>query len=327
MARGGGLITAEDLAGYKAVLRTPVEGTYRGLRVVSMPPPSSGGIALLELLGMMETMEPRGWGFHSVAHIHMMCEIEKRVFADRSEYLGDPDFYRVPTRALLEPAYLKARAEGLPKDHRTPPDQIAAGEIREKNETTHFSIVDAKGNAVANTTTLNDSYGSGIVVRGAGFLLNNEMDDFSSKPGVPNLFGVIGGEANAIAPRKRMLSSMTPTFVFREGKLWLVLGSPGGPTIFTTVFQVLVNRVDFGMTLEDAVARPRVHHQWPPPKKGTDPILVERDFDPSVAEGLRKLGYEFIPRPRLGDVEAIEIDGSLPSAACDHRGIGRSASD
>jgi gamma-glutamyltranspeptidase/glutathione hydrolase len=204
---------------------------------------------------------------------------------------------------------------------------VAAGDLREKNETTHFSIVDAKGNAVANTTTLNDSYGSGIVVRGAGFLLNNEMDDFSAKPGVPNLFGVIGREANAIAPGKRMLSSMTPTFVFKEGKLWLVLGTPGGPTIFTTVFQVLVNRVDFGMSLEDAVARPRVHHQWPPPKKGTDPVLLEKELDPSVADALRKMGYEFTPRSRIGDVQAIEIEGLRATAACDPRGIGRAATD
>lgn len=327
MARGGGLITAEDLAAYEPALRKPVEGRYRGHRIVSMPPPSSGGIALLQLLGMMERFDPGEMGFHSAAHIHAMCEIEKRVFADRSEHLGDPDFVRVPVAALLDPEYLRRRGAPIDPARRSDPDSVAAGEVREKEQTTHFSIVDAAGNAVANTTTLNDSYGSGIVVRGAGFLLNNEMDDFSAKPGVPNLFGVIGREANAIAPRKRMLSSMTPTFVFKDDALWLVLGSPGGPTIFTTVFQVIVNRVDFGMSLPDAVAAPRVHHQWPPVKKGSDPILVEKEWNGSAADPLQKMGYEITPRSRIGDVQAIEIRRGRAEAACDPRGIGRSAPD
>ncbi len=323
MRRGGGLITLEDLAAYEAKERTPVEGAYRGLRIVSMPPPSSGGVILVELLNMLERFEPAKLGLHSAAHVHLACELEKRVFADRAEHLGDPDFYRVPVARLVDKAYAAERANSIAFDRRTDPAGVSHGDLpREKEETTHFSIVDRWGNAVANTTTLNGGYGSGIVVRGAGFLLNNEMDDFSAKPGVPNLFGAIGREANAIAPGKRMLSSMTPTFVFREGRLWLVLGTPGGTTIFTTVFQVISNRVDFGMTLEQAVAAPRFHHQWPPLRKEADPIWVEKAFDARVEEDLRRLGYAIVPRGRIGDVHAIEIDGRRATGVSDPRGIG-----
>ncbi len=326
MKRGGGLITLDDLAAYEPAVRTPIRGTYRGLRLVSMPPPSSGGIALLQLLGMLERFEPRKLGLHSAAHVHAVCEIEKRVFADRSEHLGDPDFHEVPAAKLLAREYLQARSGEIDLAKKSDPGAVTHGALREREETTHFSIVDKWGNAVSNTTTLNDSYGSGLVVRGAGFLLNNEMDDFSAKPGVPNLFGVIGREANAIVPRKRMLSSMCPTFVFKEGRLWLVLGSPGGPTIFTTVFQVIVNRVDFGMSLEEAVAAPRFHHQWPPLRKEVDPISVEKPFEASVAEALGKLGYTPAPRGRIGDVHAIEIGGARSAiGVCDPRGIGRPA--
>jgi gamma-glutamyltranspeptidase/glutathione hydrolase len=341
MKRGGGLITLEDLAGYEAKVRAPVEGVYRGLRIVSMPPPSSGGIALLQLLGMLEGFDVRSIKFQGAAHLHTVCEIEKRVFADRSEYLGDPDFYEVPVAKLLARDYIRGRAKEISLEKKSDPGSVTHGALREHEETTHFSIVDRWGNAVATTTTLNDSYGSGVVVRGAGFLLNNEMDDFSAKPGVPNLFGVIGREANAIAPRKRMLSSMSPTFVFKEGprpaeapaqgreggKLWLVLGTPGGPTIFTTVFQVIVNRVDFGMSLADAVEAPRFHHQWPPMKKDADPIFVEKAFDPSVTEALQKMGYALVPRGRIGDVHAIEIEGGRAIGVCDPRGIGRPSAE
>ena len=314
MKRSKGLISLDDLAAYEARERVPVEGSYRGLRVVSMPPPSSGGVALLQLLGMVEPKDLRALGFHSTAHLHAVCEIEKRVFADRSEYLGDPDFFKVPLDRLLAPEYLKRRTSKV-GDRRSDPASIAPGE-----QTTHFSVVDRRGDAVSNTTTLNGNYGCGLVVRGAGFLLNNEMDDFSAKPGVPNMFGATGGAANAIAPGKRPLSSMTPTFVFRDGQLWLVLGTPGGTTIFTTVFQVLVNRVDFGMSLDDAVRAPRFHHQWPPPTREEDPVWFESA--PAAAEGLRALGYSVRIRGRIGDVHAVELESRTARGASDPRGIG-----
>ncbi len=327
MKRSGGLITLEDLARYEAKERAPVEGTYRGLRVVSMPPPSSGGIALLQLLNMMEGSRPGTLPHNGAAHVHLACEIEKRVFADRAEHLGDPDFHKVPVARLVDKAYAVERAKGVSPDRRTPPGDIAHDRFpAEKEETTHFSIVDKWGNAVSNTTTLNGSYGCGLVVRGAGFLLNNEMDDFSAKPGVPNMFGAIGREANAIAPGKRMLSSMTPTFVFRDGRLWLVLGTPGGTTIFTTVFQVIVNRVDFGMPLARAVAAPRFHHQWPPLRKDADPISVETGFDRGPQKALEALGYALQPRGRIGDVHALEITPErVATGESDPRGIGRVA--
>jgi gamma-glutamyltranspeptidase/glutathione hydrolase len=327
MKRSDGLITLEDLARYEAKERAPVEGTFRGLRVVSMPPPSSGGIALLQLLGMMQRLPPPEKTAHNGAsYVHRICELEKRVFADRAEHLGDPDFYKVPVARLVDPAYLADRARGIGSG-RTPPSEITHGRFpAEKEETTHFSIVDKWGNAVANTTTLNGSYGSGLVVRGAGFLLNNEMDDFSAKPGVPNMFGAIGREANAIAPGKRMLSSMTPTFVFRDGRLWLVLGTPGGTTIFTTIFQVILNRVDFDFPLAQAVAAPRFHHQWPPLRKEADPISVEPRFDRAPQKALEEMGYALQPRGKIGDVQAIEItrDG-VATGESDPRGIGRVA--
>ena len=315
MKRSNGLITLEDLAAYEAKERAPLEGSYRGLRVVSMPPPSSGGVALLQLLGMIGPKEVRALGFHSAAHLHAVCEIEKRVFADRSEYLGDPDFAKVPVDRLVSPAYLAKRGAPV-TDRRSDPAGIAPG----PEETTHFSVVDRWGNAVSNTTTLNGNYGCGLVVRGAGFLLNNEMDDFSAKPGALNMFGATGGAANAVAPGKRPLSSMTPTFVFRDGALWLILGTPGGTTIFTTVFQVIVNRTDFGMSLDDAVRAPRFHHQWPPAQREEDPVWFEGT--PAAADALRALGYSVRVRGRIGDVQAIEIDGLRGHPVSDPRGIG-----
>jgi gamma-glutamyltranspeptidase/glutathione hydrolase len=330
MKRGGGLITLEDLAGYEARMRRPIEGTYRGCRVVCMPPPSSGGVALLELLNMMERFEPAALGHNTVDDIHLVAEMETRVFADRAEYLGDPDFGAVPVARLISKPYAAARLDGISPGRRTPPSEIRAGRVaRESEQTTHFSVVDRWGNAVANTTTLNDWFGSGIVVRGAGFLLNNEMDDFSAKPGAPNMYGVTGDVANAIAPGKRMLSSMCPTFVYRNGRLWLVLGTPGGPTIFTTVFQVIVNKVDFGMPLEDAVAAPRFHHQWPPRTRDADVIFVEsdRDLEAAVQTQLAARGWAIQPRSPLGNVQAIEIVGRKAIGASDPRGIGRVAGE
>jgi len=328
MKRSGGIIAADDLARYEPKERKPIEGSYRGLRVVSMAPPSSGGVALLQLLNMLEPREIKPLGFHSAAHLHLVAEIEKRVFADRTEHLGDPDFVAVSVKRLTSKDYAAERMKGFSPDRRTDPGSITHGTMpREREETTHFSVVDKRGNAVSNTTTLNGSYGCGLVVRGAGFLLNNEMDDFSAKPGVPNLFGVIGREANAIAPGKRMLSSMCPTFVFRDGALWLVLGTPGGPTIFTTVFQVIVNRVDFGVPLAEAVAGARFHHQWPPLRKDSDPIFIEQGLAVPVRDALAALGYTFLPRGRIGDVQAIELQDSTPIGASDPRGIGKVASE
>jgi gamma-glutamyltranspeptidase / glutathione hydrolase len=325
MRRGGGLIDAGDLAGYRPVLRRPLSGTYRGCRVVSMPPPSSGGVALIQLLNMLEPRDVSKLPHNGAAHAHLVAELEKRVFADRSEYLGDPGVVDVPVAGLISREYALRRTADISPTRRTLPSEVRCGRPRhESEETTHFSIVDRRGNAVANTTTLNDRFGSGIVVRGAGFLLNNEMDDFSSRPGAPNMYGVTGGRANAIAPGKRMLSSMTPTFVYRGGRLWLALGSPGGPTIFTTVFQVIVNRVDFGMPLAGAVAAARFHHQWPPPPGGEDPVSFESAHPPdsTARAALEALGYAIRLRDPLGDVHAVEIHGRRATGVSDPRGVG-----
>jgi gamma-glutamyltranspeptidase / glutathione hydrolase len=338
MRRGGGLITLDDLAGYQAIWRPPVTGVYRGLRVVSMGPPSSGGAGLIELLNLFERLDARGFiaddGYFltfAPRYVNLVAELEKRVFADRTEYLGDPDFVTVPVDSLVSKAYAARRAAGIARDRRTPPETVRPGLVpRESEQTTHFSIVDRHGNAVANTTTLNDLHGSGVVVRGAGFLLNNEMDDFSARPGAPNLYGVTGGAANAIAPGKRMLSSMCPTFVYGGDDLWLVLGTPGGPTIFTTVFQVIVNLAYAGMPLGVAVAAPRFHHQWPPRTPGVDPVDFEPGGEPApgVRAALTALGYTVnVRKTPLGDVQAIEIAGGRAIGVSDPRGIGRVATE
>jgi gamma-glutamyltranspeptidase/glutathione hydrolase len=317
MRNGGGLIDEEDLAAYRAKVRAPVSGTYYEHRVASMPPPSSGGIALIEMLNMLEPLKPEIRSRGAV-----LQGIESLAFADRAAFLGDPDFFDVPVEKLTSKKYAFDRMFHLGSG-RSHPDDVHPGPAREKDQTTHFSIVDKWGGAVANTYTLNDSFGSGIVVAGGGFLLNNEMDDFSSKPGAPNLYGVTGGEANAIAPGKRMLSSMSPTFVYdTEGKLWLVLGSPGGPTIITTVFQVIFHRID-GVPLEAAVAAPRSHHQWPPAERGRDVVTAEPAFD---AKPLEVVGYT-IERKKIGDVQAIEIQGDHAIGASDPRGVGAVASE
>lgn len=336
MKRRGGLITRNDLRRYTVEWRTPLEFTYRGNRIVTMPPPSSGGIALAQMLTMFEQFKKPLWG--TTAHLHLVAEIEKRVFADRSVYGGDPDFIMVPVKELTDPNYCKRRAAEVNPTARTDPATIQAGTFavappanqpprHETNHTTHFSIVDKHGMAVSNTTTLNDAYGSGIVVTGAGFLLNNEMDDFSAKPGARNMYGVTGGDANAIAPGKRMLSSMSPTFVFKpDGKLWLILGTPGGPTIFTSVFQVICNKIDYGMSIGEAVNAPRFHHQWPPSEEG-DLIRVDQSdankFDAATLKDLESLGYIVKRSDGIGDVQAIEIDDRRTIGAPDRRNIGR----
>ncbi len=328
MRRGEGLITERDLADYKAKWREPVEGEYRGYRIVSMSPPSSGGIALIEMLHIFESFDLPAW--HSVQHLHLVAEIEKRVFADRAEYLGDTDFYPVPIARLIDKDACRERGADISLEHKSAPDSMAAVTLpRESLQTTHFTIVDADTMAVTNTTTLNAAYGSGLVVEGGGFLLNNEMDDFSAKPGVPNLFGVTGGEANKVESGKRMLSSMTPTLVFDpEGRFYLALGSPGGPTIITTVFQVISNKIDYDMPLAKAVAASRFHHQWPPRKASADPICVEsREEYALPAELLTRLetmGYTIETVPRLGDVQAVGIEGGGAVGVADPRLVGRS---
>jgi gamma-glutamyltranspeptidase/glutathione hydrolase len=316
---GNGIISAEDLAGYHSSWRVPLTITYRGYRVISMPPPSSGGVVLFQLLKMIEERTSPDDGFLEPASIHLMAEAEKRAFADRAQYLGDPDFVDIPVKHLLSSAYLEDRMKDFSPMASTPSTSISYGLITptESEETTHYSVVDKSGNAVAGTTTLNNSYGSAIVVDGAGFILNDEMDDFSVKPGTPNMYGLLGGDANAVSPGKRMLSSMTPTILEKDGKLFLVVGTPGGSTIITSVFQIIRDVVDFNMPIPEAVAAPRFHHQWLP-----DVISYEEGrLDSLTLEALRKLGHALAPRGPIGRVDAILIgpDGSL-NAGADPRG-------
>ncbi|WP_083944976.1 gamma-glutamyltransferase [Thiomicrospira microaerophila] len=315
-----GLISLEDLANYQAVWRQPVTGNWLGYEVVSAPPPSSGGIALIQLLTLKENLTHafKGLTHNSAEYIHLLAEIMKPVYADRAEYLGDPDFYQVPTAALLNPAYLQARAQQINTKTISKTDSIQPGLV-ESEQTTHYSIKDAQGNAVSTTITLNMPFGNGVVIDGAGFLMNNEMDDFSAKPGVANLYGVVGGEANAIEPGKRMLSSMSPTLLIKQNQVSHVLGTPGGSTIITSVFQALVNQVEFNMTAQQAVDANRVHHQlWPQDQIGYHPAL-----DPNTASALKAMGYNLEARSFFGDLQLISVspEGKL-SAASDKRGRG-----
>ena len=289
MQRGGGLITHEDLAGYRSVWREPVTGSYRGYEVISMPPPSSGGVLLIQMLNMLEPYDLGAMGFGSAAAVHHMIEAERRAYADRAEYLGDPDFYPVPVARLTGKEYARARFVDFKAQQASRSADIGAGAPppAESPDTTHLSVIDKDGNAVAYTTTLNLSYGSKIVAQGTGILLNNEMDDFSAKENTPNAFGLIGREANAIAPGKRMLSSMTPTLLVKDGDTVLATGSPGGSTIITTVFQVVVNTIDHGMALPDAVSQPRFHHQWLPDRIIHEPL----GLSPDTLSILRAMGH------------------------------------
>ncbi|NND06928.1 MAG: gamma-glutamyltransferase [Saprospiraceae bacterium] len=319
MERGGGLITTNDLESYQAQWRDPISTDYRGYKVISMAPPSSGGVALIQLLEGVQPFDLRTTGFNTYKSIHLITEVEKRVYADRATYLGDADFYDVPVGNLISSSYLRARFHDINLKKVTPSQVIKEGKVDaiESIQTTHFSIVDAHGNAVSLTTTLNSYFGCKVLVKGAGFFLNNEMDDFSAKPGIPNQFGLVGSEANAIAPGKRMLSSMTPTILTKNGKPYLVLGSPGGSTIITSVFQTIVNVVDHQMNVQTAVNAPRHHHQWLP-----DRILGEQEaFTPKVQRQLKKKGYLLEFRGSIGSVNAILVrqDGRLVGAA-DRRG-------
>jgi gamma-glutamyltranspeptidase/glutathione hydrolase len=323
----GGIMSLEDLKAYTPIEREPVRGTYRGYEVVSMPPPSSGGIALISMLNMMETMTFDSIGWHSAQQIHALAEIQKFAYADRSMWLGDPDFFQVPQDKLLSKAYASLRMTAFDSLAATPSDSIYPLNDKElasinpipyeSEETTHFSVVDKWGNAVSVTTTLNWSFGSYVTVEGAGFLMNNEMDDFSSKPGTPNSFGLVGNEANAIQPGKRMLSSMTPTIVLKDDKVVLVVGAPGGSTIITTVLQVIHNMVDYQMPLQDAVVAPRFHHQWRP-----DVIqYAPRSIGLETQLKLEQMGYQLQARSAYGEVNAIARDKIFGgwSGAADYR--------
>jgi gamma-glutamyltranspeptidase/glutathione hydrolase len=310
MRQQGGIITQKDLDTYQPKWRDALKGSYRDYEVITMPPPSSGGVALLQLLQMLEPANLAKLGYHSPAAVALLTETERRVYADRATYLGDPDFGRVPVAQLLAPAYNKQRRADIKADGRaTPSAEVAAGKglpPYESDQTTHYSIIDAQGNAVSCTTTLNGAYGSKVVVAGAGFLLNNEMDDFSAKAGTPNAYGLIGGAANAIAPGKRMLSSMTPTILTKGGKVALVTGSPGGSTIITSVLQSILAVVDYKMNAQQAVAAPRLHHQWLP-----DYIDVENGaLRSSAADSLRARGFQLHDRAAWGRLDIIRV---LPS--------------
>lgn len=317
MQRGGGLITLEDLKNYKAKWRTPHLFTYKGHEVVSMPLPSSGGILLHQMLKMVEDKSLPSYGFISPMATHLMVEAERRAYADRAEYMGDPDHVAVPVAQLTSNGYIKMRMQDYVPGTAGKSKVIKPGIVKkESEETTHISIIDNKGNAVAVTTTLNNSYGSKTFVGGAGFLLNDEMDDFSAKPGVPNMYGAVGGEANAIAPGKRMLSSMTPTLVLKNGKPFLVVGTPGGTTIPTSVYQTIVDIIDFKLPTAMAVNGPKFHHQWLP-----DEIFIEPAFPDSTRKALEKMGYTLKQRGAIGRTEVIRV---LPNgqfeAVADNRG-------
>ena len=321
MSRGGGLITARDLAGYEPVWREPLRASWRGYEVLSAPPPSSGGIAVLQLLKMKDVLagDFKGLAHNAPQYVHLTAELEKRVFADRAEYLGDPAFVDVPVAALLSDDYLARRARLVDRDSISPPESVRPG--LEPRDTTHFSIVDRWGNAVANTYTLNTSFGSGVVVDGAGFLMNNEMDDFSIKPGQPNYYGVVGSAANEVQPGKRMLSSMTPTVLLEDGRVRMVLGSPGGSTIITSVYQTIVNALDFDMTAAEAVGAARFHHQLLPPDRIT--FGPERPLPPATVEVLGQRGYRLESHGwELGDVQLILRRDAGWQAASDPRGRG-----
>lgn len=319
MAHTQGIISAQDLKEYKSVWRKPVSGTYKDYTVISMPPPSSGGIALLTMLKQVGSYPLPRWGFQQDSTVQLMVEVERRAYADRASYLGDPDFFKVPQSALLDAGYIQSRTKDISFEKATPSSAINPGVLPgyESEQTTHYSIIDAEGNAVSATTTLNGSYGSLVVVDGGGFILNNEMDDFSVKPGSPNMYGLIGGEANSIHAGKRMLSSMTPTIIEKDGKLLMVVGTPGGSTIITSVFQTVLNVLAFGQGMQAAVAAPRFHHQWLP-----DDITVEKGaIAPAVRSYLETKGYHFKERGSIGRVDAILVrpDGELETGA-DPRG-------
>ena len=318
MKRGSGIINYEDLKNYRAKPREPHVFDYKGYRIVGMPMPSSGGLLIHQMMKMIEDRDIAGMGFHSVQAVQLMTEVERRAYADRSEFMGDADYYKVPVQMLTNDVYLQDRMKDYNPAKASPSTIVRPGSLprTESEETTHLSVIDNKGNAVSVTTTLNNSYGSKTVVGGAGFFLNDEMDDFSIKPGVPNMYGAIGGEANAIKPGKRMLSSMTPTIVLKDNKPYIVVGTPGGTTIPTQVFQTLVNMLEFNMSTEDAVYNPKFHHQWLP-----DLLYVEKNFPDKLKKALTAMGYKIEERGAIGRTETIRVlpDGKFEAVA-DNRG-------
>ena len=325
MRRTNGLITHDDLKNYNVVEREPIEFTYRDFKIYSMPPPSSGGIALANILNQLENHNIGNLNFHSSEHIHIVAEAEKRAYADRAEFLGDPDFINIPVDYLISKEYAFDRFSTISSKRAIPSKKINHGAISielESEETTHFSIVDKYGNAVSLTTTINGWFGNGITVDNAGFLLNNEMDDFSAKPGVPNLYGLVGKEANSIQPNKRMLSSMTPSIIEDpKGELFLVIGTPGGSTIITTVAQILMNVIDFKMPIKEAVETKRFHHQWLP-----DVIQIENNsFSKEILRKLNLYGHKLKVRSSIGEVNCIKVDNkNLKHACSDSRRGGKS---
>jgi gamma-glutamyltranspeptidase / glutathione hydrolase len=315
MQKGNGIISYEDLKNYKAKERQPVVFSYKAHEVVTMSLPSSGGILLQQMLGMTEDKNIAALKFQTPASIQLMVEAERRAYADRAEYLGDADFVRVPVKTLTGKKYLQERMKDYEPGKAGSSEATKAGMIKESDQTTHLSVIDAAGNAVSVTTTLNGHFGSRTVVGGAGFLLNDEMDDFSIKPGVPNMYGAVGNEKNAIAPNKRMLSSMTPTIVLKNGKPFLVVGTPGGTTIPTSIFQSIVNVIDFKMNADDAVNKLKFHHQWLP-----DEVYYENGFDKNVITSLEAMGYKMIPKGSIGRTEMILVKGNTITAVGDGRG-------
>jgi gamma-glutamyltranspeptidase / glutathione hydrolase len=324
MERNGGLITLEDLREYQAVERRPLEGNYKGYKIITSPLPSSGGVGILQMLGMLDGSGYEKSGAGSATTYHYLAEVMRRFYADRNEYLGDSDFVKNPIAKLLDPAYIQKRRDSIDPSLPTPSDQIGPGlpTGKESAETTHYTVADELGNVVAVTYTLNAGYGSAVTVPGAGFLLNDEMDDFAGKPGSPNLFGLVQGEANAIAPGKRPLSSMVPTIVLKNGKPFMALGAPGGSRIITAVLQVMLNVMDFGMNIQDAIDFPRVHHQWKP-----DRLDIERGISPDTIVLLKKSGYhiEEAKPVVIARVEGILIDGGWLQGGHDERGAGKAA--
>ena len=324
MEKNGGLITLDDLREYHAVERKPLEGDYKGYHIITSPPPSSGGVGILQMLAMLNGTGYEKNGVGSAGAYHYLAEVMRRYYADRNEYLGDPDFVKNPIAALLDPAYIRTRRNSIDPVVATPSDQIKPGLAagKESSDTTHYSVADEQGNVVAVTYTLNNGYGSKVTVPGAGFLLNDEMDDFASKPGSPNLFGLVQGAANAIGPGRRPLSSMVPTIVLKDGKPFLVLGAPGGSRIITAVMQVMLNVIDFGMNIQDAIDFPRVHHQWKP-----DQLDIERGISPDTLALLKKAGYpiEEAKPTVIARVEAILLSDGWLQGGHDERGPGKAA--
>ena len=308
MAPHAGAVTLQDLREYKVAEREPVRGTYRGYEVVTMPPPSSGGTHLVQILNMLEQWPLAQWGQNSAQTLHHMAESSKLAYADRSEYLGDPDFVKIPLKGLTSKRYAESLAKSIDPNRARPAKEIKPGQPQpyESDQTTHYSVVDKAGNAVAVTYTLNTNFGSGIVAKGTGILLNNEMDDFAAKPGVANAYGLVGGDANAVAAKKRPLSSMTPTLVLKDGKPTLVTGSPGGARIITTVLQTVVNTIDFGNNPAEAAAAPRVHHQWTP-----DELRVEKGLSPDTLALLKQRGHNIEVKPSMGRTQTIQIRNGM----------------